>query len=37
MLGQSEFSPGLYLCEMGTEDMKSQELQLCDEVKVANL
>lgn len=42
MLGQSEFSPGLFSCVVGTEDMKSQELQggqllPCDEVKEANL
>lgn len=32
MLSQSEFSP-----EIETEDMESQELQLSDEVKVADL
>lgn len=37
MLSQSEFSPGLFFCEIETEDMESQELQLSDEVKVADL
>lgn len=41
MLNKSEFSPGLFLCELGTEDKKSQELpgSQClpgDKVKEAN-
>lgn len=37
MLSQSEVSSGLFLCEIETEDMESQELHLSDEVGVADL
>ena len=36
-VSQTEYSPVLLLCEIGTEEVQSQELELCDEVRVANL